>query len=81
MLITGRFISGAGAGGFLVLGTLIISKIAPLEQRGKYFGVFNSVFCISGAIGPAIGGVFADGGSWRWAMYKPDVGFGASSFI
>lgn len=66
MLIGGRVIQGLGGGGSFVLTTVIISDIFPLEERAKYYGLTGMVWGIAAAIGPILGGVFAQAAGWRW---------------
>ncbi|CAG9975903.1 unnamed protein product [Clonostachys byssicola] len=69
MLIGGRVIQGLGGGGSFVLTTVIISDIFPLEERAKYYGMTGMVWGIAAAIGPILGGVFAQAAGWRWCFY------------
>jgi MFS family permease len=42
--------------------------IAP-RHRGRYQGLFGSVFGVSVVAGPLLGGFFVDNLSWRWIFY------------
>ncbi|KAH8920986.1 iron permease [Atractiella rhizophila] len=68
MLIAGRAVQGVGGGGILSLTEQIACDIVPLAQRGKYMGLLGAVWAVSAAIGPLLGGVFADS-NWRWLFY------------
>ncbi|KAI9277516.1 major facilitator superfamily domain-containing protein [Umbelopsis sp. AD052] len=69
MLIVSRAISGIGAAAILPMVFVIISELVPLQQRGKYQGVVQSVFALANICGPLIGGSFADHVTWRWSFY------------
>ena len=66
MLIAGRVVQGLGAGGSLVMVTIIIGDLFSLKDRPKYYGYTGMVWGISSALGPALGGVFVETIGWRW---------------
>ncbi|KAG8703167.1 hypothetical protein FRC09_004312 [Ceratobasidium sp. 395] len=68
MLIAGRTIQGIGGGGILTLTDIIVADLVPLAERGPYLGIVGSVWAVASAIGPPIGGAFAER-SWRWLFY------------
>jgi MFS family permease len=45
---------------------IILADMVPLRQRGYYLAILLSVFGIGLALGPFIGGAFADRVTWRW---------------
>lgn len=69
MLIGGRVLQGLGAGGSVVMITIVIGDIFALKDRPKYYGLTGMVWGIAGAIGPVLGGVFAETVGWRWCFY------------
>ncbi|KAF7792049.1 hypothetical protein EIP86_003077 [Pleurotus ostreatoroseus] len=69
MMIAGRAIQGIGGGGILNLGEIIMSDLVPLAERGIAQGVFGLTWAFAAAIGPPIGGAFAQRASWRWLFY------------
>lgn len=68
LLLVGRSIQGAGGGGIVALTYVIVSDIIPLRERGKWFGVISLQWAIGSAVGPVLGGVFAEG-DWRWIFW------------
>lgn len=66
ILIGGRCLQGIGGGGLMILNTIIISDIFPLEDRAKYYGLSAIVWAIASALGPMLGGVFTSTIGWRW---------------
>ncbi|QRV92393.1 major facilitator superfamily transporter [Ceratobasidium sp. AG-Ba] len=68
MLIAGRTIQGIGGGGIITLTDIIVADLVPLAERGPYLGIVGAVWAIASAIGPPIGGAFAES-NWRWLFY------------
>lgn len=68
MMLAGRTIQGAGAGGMYVLLDIVCCDLVPLRERGKYIGLLFSWSGVAAAIGPPIGGALAET-SWRWIFY------------
>ncbi|KPM39800.1 hypothetical protein AK830_g6792 [Neonectria ditissima] len=64
--IVARAFCGLGAGGVLTLGSIILSDLVPIEDRGKYQSYINANYGISSALGAATGGAMADYLGWRW---------------
>ena len=66
MLIAGRAVQGAAAGGIMLLVNIVISDMFDMRRRTFYLGGCEVVWAVSGAVGPVIGGAFAEYASWRW---------------
>ncbi|KZP00130.1 iron permease [Calocera viscosa TUFC12733] len=66
MLIAGRTVQGLGSGGIIALSEIIIADLIPLKERGMFMGLTSLVWAFASAIGPPIGGAFAQNASWRW---------------
>jgi nitrate/nitrite transporter NarK len=64
--IIARALCGLGAGGMMVMGSIITSDLVPIEIRGAYQSYINIVFGIGSALGAATGGAIADRLGWRW---------------
>jgi EmrB/QacA subfamily drug resistance transporter len=67
-LILFRAAQGLGGGGIWALTFAVVGDIVPARERGKYFGLFTSVWGVSSIAGPLIGGVIVDNVSWRWVF-------------
>ena len=66
VLVIGRFVTGCGGSGLTSLGTITMSDIIPLRDRGYYQGLAN-IFWIRAA-GGAIGGLLADWLGWKYVF-------------
>ena len=68
-LIVFRAIQGLGAGGLITLSQTTIGDIVSPRERGRYQGLFASVFAGCSVAGPLLGGFITDTLSWRWIFY------------
>lgn len=78
-LIVFRAIQGLGGGALFTSAFAIIADIFPPRERGRFGGLFGSMFGIASILGPVIGGFFAQLGpthlggltvaGWRWIFY------------
>lgn len=70
-LIGARVFQGLGSGGILVVGSIIITDMVSLHERGKYIGILafaSALGLVSGILmGAAIGGL----ASWRMYVVLP----------
>ncbi|GJE93651.1 MFS general substrate transporter [Phanerochaete sordida] len=68
-LIAARAIQGAGSSGLLAVTNIIISDLVPLSERAMYTALVSLTWGIAAAVGPVVGGAFAQHGQWRWLFY------------
>lgn len=80
-LLGGRSVQGIGGGGIIVLSLVIFTDIVPLRQRPKWYGTVQGAWALGNCVGPVLGGVIADGTTWRWVFYVmfPFCAFGLVS--
>ncbi|WP_419912851.1 MFS transporter [Hoeflea sp.] len=68
-LIIARALQGIGAAIVFPLSLSIIALIFPPEQRGFALGLNGTIGTVFLALGPFVGGLFADFVSWRWIFW------------
>ncbi|KAK0703847.1 MFS drug transporter [Lasiosphaeria miniovina] len=68
-VIAGRAVQGLGAAGLTTLVNICVSDLFSLRDRGLYLGLTNFVWALAGAVGPVLGGVFAQQLNWRWCFW------------
>lgn len=69
MLIVGRSIQGAAGGGLICMVNVGISDLFSVRDRSLYLGLCEGIWALAGAVGPLLGGAFAQKVSWRWCFY------------
>lgn len=66
-----RLVQGAAAAAMPSLGTVIVSRIFPVERRGTALGLILGVVGLGASIGPLLGGALVQWFSWRAAFAFP----------
>lgn len=67
VLILGRLIQGAGAGGVVPVGQAILAGRCTSEERARMQVYYNVAYGVAAGLGPLIGGALV-AVSWRWAF-------------
>ena len=68
-LIGFRILQGLGAGLITPIGSAMLFRAFPLEQRSTATVGVLSVAVVAPAIGPVLGGILVDNTSWRWIFF------------
>ncbi|KAF7797451.1 hypothetical protein EIP86_008648 [Pleurotus ostreatoroseus] len=68
-LIGARTVQGIGGGAITFLSLALTADLVPFNERGLYQGILSLAWAFASAIGPPIGGAFAEKASWRWLFY------------
>lgn len=68
MLIAMRALQAIGGSGLTPSATGIIVNHFH-RSRGKFLGLFGSIFAIGGMIGPIFGGIFVTYSTWQWIFF------------
>ena len=68
-LVVFRGVQGLGGGGIFSLALAVVGELVPPRDRGRYSGLFSAMFGAGAILGPAVGGLIVDHGSWRWIFY------------
>ncbi|KAF3032921.1 hypothetical protein E8E12_003845 [Didymella heteroderae] len=69
MLVGGRAVQGLGGGGVNCLVYVCVSDLFTIRNRTFYLGLVGAVWAVASALGPVLGGVFAENLNWRWCFY------------
>jgi MFS transporter, DHA2 family, multidrug resistance protein len=67
-MIAARFVQGLGEGMLLTVGLLLLNEIFPAEQRGLAMGFYALGGAFGPAVGPTLGGLLTEYGSWTWVF-------------
>jgi predicted MFS family arabinose efflux permease len=67
-LIVARAVAGIGGGGITTVGSIMMSDIVPLRERGTWQGVINIVYAFGSGTGAPLGGFLSDTIGWRVAF-------------
>jgi EmrB/QacA subfamily drug resistance transporter len=67
-LIAARAVQGLGGGGLMSLAFIILGDVVSPRERGRYIGIFTTVFTVSAVVGPLWGGALVDNAGWRWVF-------------
>jgi len=77
-LIAFRVLQGVGGGMLVPIGSAMLFRAFPLEERAKAAVGVLSVAVVAPAIGPMLGGILVDQVSWRWIfLINGPIGAGA----
>ena len=68
-LIAFRGLQGIGAGSLFPIALAVIGDLFSPAERGKYQGLFGTVFGIAFIVGPLVGGFLTEQVSWHWIFY------------
>jgi predicted MFS family arabinose efflux permease len=65
VFMVGRCITGAGAGGILIVASIIVIQMTSPKQRGLYIGLINAGMTVGVSLGAVIGGALEPKIGWR----------------
>ena len=68
ILIAGRALQGVAGGLLAGLGYALINSALPRSLWTRASALVSAMWGVATVVGPAIGGLFAQFGLWRWAF-------------
>lgn len=68
-LIVLRVLQGIGAGLMAPVGTALVARAAGPARMGRAMGLMGIAIVFAPVLGPVIGGILVDAGSWRWIFF------------
>jgi MFS family permease len=68
VLLVGRAVQGVGGGLLAGLGYAVVQGALPRHLWAKATALISAMWGVGTLAGPAVGGVFAQFGAWRWAF-------------
>lgn len=68
LLLVGRIVQGVAGGLLAGLGYAVINTVLPSVLWTKASALVSAMWGVGTLLGPAVGGLFAQYGSWRWAF-------------
>ncbi|MCO7520226.1 MULTISPECIES: MFS transporter [unclassified Pseudomonas] len=69
MLLVGRSVQGLGGGILFALSYALIHLVFEHRLWPRAMALVSAMWGVATLCGPAVGGVFAEGGHWRWAFW------------
>ncbi|HEU5423685.1 MAG TPA: MFS transporter [Nitrolancea sp.] len=69
MLVVFRIIQGIGASMLQAMGPAIVAATFGPRERGRALGLNSVSVSVGLSVGPTIGGILTEYGSWRWIFY------------
>lgn len=63
-----RAFQGMGASGIYAMVSVIVPEMVPPEKWGLYIAILSMVSVVASVMGPLLGGVINNTGSWRWVF-------------
>jgi EmrB/QacA subfamily drug resistance transporter len=68
-LIAFRILQGFGGGLIMPVGQSVLAQTAGPNRMGRVMSVIGVPILLAPILGPVIGGVIVDSGSWRWLFF------------
>ena len=68
-LVAFRILQGVGGGMLTPVGTAMLYRAYPPEERPRASSILSMVTVLAPAIGPVLGGFLVEKASWRWIFY------------
>lgn len=80
LLIAARAFQGLGAGAMQPMALTLIGDLFDLKERGRIQPLFGAVWALAALLGPLVGGVLVERGSWP-DVFWINVPFGLAAIV
>ncbi len=70
VLLAARLVQGLGAGLLSALSFSMVRVLFPAHLWSRALSVISAAWGVATLAGPAVGGIFAEYGAWRWAFWS-----------
>lgn len=77
IVLVGRLMQGVGGGGLVALAFVAVGLLFPKRLIGRAMAAISTLWGMSAFLGPLIGGLFVEYGSWRGGFWV----FGAKALV
>tara|TARA_R100000005_G_scaffold34922_2_gene16080 strand:+ start:3877 stop:5289 length:1413 start_codon:yes stop_codon:yes gene_type:complete len=69
VMLAGRLLQGIGGGGLMALSFVAVSSLFPRRLIARAMGAISTLWGVSAFIGPLVGGLFVEYGSWQGGFW------------
>ena len=69
VVLVGRLLQGLGGGGLMALGFVGVGTLFPRRLVARVMAVISTLWGVSAFLGPLVGGLFVDLGTWRGGFW------------
>jgi MFS family permease len=68
LVVAGRFLQGAGSGGFAPLAYISVRRAFPEDRQATMYAALSAGWVLPSLIAPALAGAVTDAFGWRWVF-------------
>jgi len=68
LVVVGRFLQGAGSGGFAPLAYISVRRAFPEDRQASMYAYLSAGWVLPSLIAPALSGAVTDAFGWRWVF-------------
>ena len=68
VVVLGRFLQGAGSGGFAPLAYISVRRAFPADRQATMYAYLSAGWVLPSLVAPAVSGIVTDAIGWRWVF-------------
>ncbi|TPW10680.1 MAG: major facilitator superfamily protein [Acidimicrobiaceae bacterium] len=69
VVVIGRALQGAGAGGFAPIAYLLVKRAFPDDRQAMMYALLSAGWVLPSLVAPAFGGIVTEQFGWRWVFF------------